>query len=326
LADAQRLAELMVDISAAYRGEELRIVDHDRSQGWPDKLMEKVPVGLNPEDFPRTIPTPFDDLALPSWPEETYAVESYFIPTDALEDLKKKITAGLTEVKFVSTMDVVTALLWMLHGELKAVGQGKVETVKTAEDLGLFNSVFLYFVDLVQDNSPLVSKNFFGNAYVGVPLTIPEAPAEELKSLGLLPSAVFVSTVVRKFVMALRDPAAQVMACINVYNACQKMPPVPKMIGGVSSFFKMPFDKMDYGNGAPTFNYGLPAWPFSDLWGAACPSGNGKGIVIQKIVRSIDRPAVINSTVLKELVPGFVMLSEKKPEEIANLLELNGAT
>ena len=325
VADAQRLCDLMVDISAAYRGEDLRTIDHDRARAWPDQLVEKVPVGLDAKDFPRVVKTPYEDLGLPSYPDETYAIESVYFPLDEVIATKKKVTAELKDVEFVSQVDVVTSLLWMVRCELAAMREGRSEPVKTAGDLNIYNSFSLYFLDLIsKDPSALIPENFFGNAYIGTLAYLPEAPSDEAKEKNLLETLVEVATCLRQHVLMMQQPKAQVMRIVEVYKAMIQPPPFyPSTIAGISSFYKMPFDKIDFGEGPPILNYGLPAFPFGEIFGGICPMHNGKGIIINYVVRSRDRQATLESAVLKEFVPGFIMLSEKKPDEIAELIGLS---
>ena len=323
IADAQRLCELMVDIAIAYQGKDLRIVDHDRSRTWPDQLVDKAPVELDPNDFPRVITTPYDAVNLPSHPDETYAVESVYFPLDEVIAMKKKVTAEVTEVEFVSQIDVVASLLWMVRCELAAMREGRTEPVKTAGDLNIYNSFCLYFVDLVSKESPLIPDNFFGNAYFGTLANVPEATSEEAKEKDLFQTLVVAATAMRKHVLMMQQPAAQVMACIEVYKALSQPPAYPPIIAGISSFYKMPFDQIDFGEGPPILNYGLPSCPFGEVWGGICPTSNGKGIIVNYVVRSRDRQATLESAVLKELLPGFIMFSEQKPDDIAKLIGLS---
>lgn len=322
VADGTRFADLLVDIATAYRGDAIRKVDHDRTQGWADVLISKVQVDEDPKDFPRVIPTPFDNLPLPHYEGETYAVESIYFPSDEVEKLKAQIKPKLQGIEYVTTVDILSALLWMMHAEFEVRREGDVSKVETAGDLNIFETFFLYFVDFASDDSPLFSKNYFGNAYIGSLVSVPPAANDQAKSIGLLDTLVMVSTLIHKFAEILKIPQAQVKAAAAEYKYLQELPPYPNVLAGGSSFFKMPFSKMNFGHGAPVYNYALPSYPFAHVWGGICPLTNNNGAVVQKVVRSVDKKTLLASNVFQTLIPGFKILSELSNDQTANLVGL----
>lgn len=323
VADAQRLAELMEDVSRAYRGETLRLIDHDRTKLWPDQLVQKIQLGLSPDDFPRKIEQKFDVLPLPSFPEETYSIESIYIPKSSIEDAKKKVQGRLRgDVTYISQVDVVNAALWMLRCELEAIRENTSKPIKTATDLGISESLFLFFIDLVSNDKTILDKSFFGNGFFGTLTQYPKAESDEQKGYDLLDTLVEASMAVRRHVLAMRSPQAHAMNMIGIYKGLSDPIQYPPFIGGLSSFYKMPFDQMDFGQGVAVYNYGLPSYPFLHVWGCICPTDGDHGMVINTVIRKKDRENTINSTVFKELFPGTKLVADMKSIEVSKILSL----
>eukprot|EP00210_Caulerpa_lentillifera_P005002 g4776.t1 len=323
VADAQRLAELIQDVGLAYLGNELREIDHDRSKLWPDQLVQKIELGMSPEHFPRKIDVKFDSLPLPSFPEETYAIESIYIPKESIEDAKKKVQSRVRgDVKYISQVDIVNAALWMLRCELEAIREDNSKSVKTATDLGISESLFLFFIDVVANAKTIIGEDFFGNGFFGTLAQYPKAETDEQKNYDLLDTLVETSMAVRRHILAMRSPEANAMNMIGIYKGLSDPIQYPPFIGGLSSFYKMPFDKMDFGNGIPVYNYGLPSYPFLHIWGCINPTKGDHGMVINTVIRKRDRMNVVNSTIFKEFFPGTRLVGDMKPSELSKILSL----
>eukprot|EP00210_Caulerpa_lentillifera_P005011 g4785.t1 len=318
IADAQRLANLFVEISRAYRGETLCQVDYDRSRLWPDQLLRKIDLGLSPQTFPRECKCPTEGPKIRTFPGNTYSIENIYFPMEDIEAIKRKVMDNMNkEVDYISKVDVLSAIYWMLQCELKTIQKGFSGVVKTARDLNITETSHIFFMELISNKSTLIPANYFGNGFVWTEVQFPKTGPEQNQEDDLFNTLVKASLSIRKQIMENRFPKKQAQNILNVYKQLNDPSEDPSLINSITSYSKMPLHEIDFGQGPPVYPYAITCFPFQLHESSISPGGLKNGIFLNIPIINEERQRAINSSVLQELCPGAHFLSEMSPLELA---------
>eukprot|EP00210_Caulerpa_lentillifera_P004978 g4752.t1 len=318
IADAQRLANLFVEISRAYCEETLCKVDYDRSRLWPDQLLQKIDLGLSPNCFSRECKCQTEDSKITTFPGNTYSIENIYFPTEDTEAIKRKVMENVNnEVDYISKVDVLSAIYWMLQCELKTMRKGFSGVVKTARDLNISETPHIFFMELLSNNSTIIPANYFGNGFVWTEAQFPKTNSGQNLEDDLFNTLVKASVSIRKQILEGRFPEKHAEKILNVYKLLNEPSEDPSLTSIITSYCKMPLHEIDFGQGQPAYPYSITSYPFNLPESSLSPGGLKDGIFLNIPIISEERQNAINSSVLQELCPGAHFLSEMSPLELA---------
>eukprot|EP00210_Caulerpa_lentillifera_P004979 g4753.t1 len=317
IADAQRLANLFVEISRAYCGETLCQVDYDRSRLWPDQLLQKIDLGSLPQTFLRECRHHNEGPKLTVYHGNKYLIETIYFPRTDIEAIKQKVMDNIQgDVDYVSQVDVISAVSWMLMCELKAIRSGFHKEIKTAADLNIFEAPHVFFMELLSNNSTLIPANYFGNGFVWNGAQFPKTDSEQNQEDDLFNTLVKASVSIRKQILENRFPEKHAQKILHVYKLLNEPSENPSFTSILSSFCKMPINEIDFGKGPPTYPLALSAYPFHFPATTLSSGGAKDGIIMNTVILEDERQTAMNSVVLQEFFPGACFLSVMSSAEL----------
>lgn len=227
------------------------------------------------------------------------------------------------EVKYVSQVDVLSAIYWMLRCELKVFRNGFNGTIQTAEDLKMSETPHLFFMELVSNGSNLIPANYFGSGFVWTGLCLPKAIKEEQQNNDLFNTLVRASTMIRKQILEDRSSEKHAFKLLEVYKLLNGPGEDTCLTSILTSYCKMPFKDMDFGQGPPVYCCAKQSCPFHLAEASLTPHGANGGVILNTVILKSEKQRAINSSVLQEFSPGVQFLSEMTLDQLADLLCLN---
>ena len=211
----------------------------------------------------------------------------------------------LTGCEYVSTYDLASALCWMLKAETRSA----IHPV-CSEDLPIKGTTLRFPIEARRANSPVIPQNYFGNALHLAAATF-DSDGEHTKSfVDVLARAASLS---RAAINAIRtDPKAHFESLLSFYRTAvgdfDKMP--SDVISRTSSYQKMPFDGIDFGNGPPYHRCTLPNFPTRESRTMMNFDSDGDGLLVYFVVSNRHKELLKTSSVLTACAPGVSVYFE----------------
>ena len=219
--------------------------------------------------------------------------------------MKQKTMEKLTGCEYVSTYDLASALCWMLKAETRAA----IRPV-CSEDLPIKGTTLHFPIDSRRANSPVIPQNYFGNALHLAAATF-DSDGEHTKTfIDVLARAASLS---RAAINAIRtEPEAQFESLLSYYRfAVRDFDGMPSDdISLLTSYQKMPFDDIDFGNGPPYHRCTLPTFPTRESHSLMNFDSDGDGLLVYFIVSTRHKELLKTSSVLTACAPGVSVFFE----------------
>eukprot|EP00210_Caulerpa_lentillifera_P006417 g6129.t1 len=161
LMDGMRFAELFRDIiSRAYCGKEVSIKDIKREymmlKGFSKHFSEEEKAGCV---IPKTMLTGREPMAIKQYSNESKALEIMYFSKELIDDMKFKMTTFIPKGSFVSTADIMQALIWMLGCEMNS----NAEEIRNSTDLDIVGTMLTFAAELRLNGFNVIPDNYLGN-------------------------------------------------------------------------------------------------------------------------------------------------------------------
>eukprot|EP00210_Caulerpa_lentillifera_P006428 g6140.t1 len=242
LMDGMRFAELFRDISRAYCGKEVSIRDIKREymmyKSFSNYFSEEEKAGCV---IPKTMPTGREPLAIKQYSNESSSLEILYFSKKLVDDMKSKVSALIPQESFVSTANIMQALLWMLACEIN----NDCDEIKDSTKLNIVGTTSVIVAEPRLNGFNFIPKNYLGNAAFIVPLSA----GEDMKSKSLLELLAALALQARQKQMEARVHRKQVYQFLaSLYTPLESVS--DQNHGAVSNLCKLPISAVDFGGGS----------------------------------------------------------------------------
>jgi len=295
--DGTRFSELYRDISRAYCGKEVSVRDINRQY----MILEGFSKHFTPEDkedcaVPETIPTGREPLPLKQYRNESSSVEILHLSKQAIQKMKSRVAQFIPEGSFVSTADLMQALLWMLGCELRT-DSGEI---KDSADLGIVGTSSMYIAELYCNGHGIIPSNYLGNAVI--PPRIDAGKDLEFKPLIELLASLALLT--REKQVELREQPKEVFKLL--VESCFPFTSAPVSSRSVvSNFCKFAISDTDFGGGPPALCLCYPGLPVTATAWYVSTAFQESGILLTQTLTKTQKERIKKFSVLKECAPGI---------------------
>jgi len=276
--DGMRLSELYRDISRAYCGKEVPMRDINRQC----MTIEEFSQHFSPEDkqdctIPETPSTGREPVALKQYPKESSSFEMLYLANEVINDMKSRVAQFIPKGSFVSTADLIQALLWMLGCELyEDCGE-----VTNSTDLGVVNTISVYSAELCLNGLGIIPPNYFGNGVL-----VPGIYAgNEMGSKSLIELLASLALLTRQRQTELKEQSKEV-------------------------FKELPISEVNFGQGAPSLFLCIALLPLIGSGWFVTPVSHTGGCLVTLLATTKQKERLKKSCVLKECAPGVRSLFE----------------
>jgi len=310
-----RLVELYADITRAYRGTEVSVRDINREY----MLFEGFSQYFSPEDkedcmIPETVLTGREPLTLKQYPNESVSLEVLYLSKQNIDDMKSRVAPFIPEGSFVSTADLIQALLWMLECELNA----DCGEITNSVDLNIVGTSSMYMVELSSNCPGIIPGNYLGNALLA-PLLV---AGDEVKSKSLIEVLTTLAFLTRAKLIELKEQPKKVFKLlVGNYSTFDSIP--DSFRAAVSNYFKLPLLDVDFGQGAPALMMCNTLLPCVGVGWYISPVLQTGGVLMNVCLTAKQKERLKKSSVLKEYAPGLKsFFDDLSVSELGRLMKL----
>eukprot|EP00210_Caulerpa_lentillifera_P006430 g6142.t1 len=312
LMDGMRFSELFRDISRAYCRKEVSMRDIKREY----MMVESYSKHFNEKDkegcvIPRTIPTGKEPLAYKQYPDESSSIEILYLSEKLINNMKSKIAQFIPKGCFVSTANIMQALLWMLACEIN----NDSDEIKNSTDLDIVVTTSVIIAEPRLNGFEFIPRNYLGNA-VFDPILF---AGEKIKSKSLLGLLATLALLVRKRQIEIKKQPNHVFKLL----VGQMSPPssIPEQSrGAVSNLCKLPISEVDFGQGSTVLLLCHVNFPICATLSFVTPVFRTNGILLHLAVTQKQKAKMKASSVLRNCAPGIKSLFDDFGVEDLNKL------
>jgi len=294
--DGMRFSELCQDISRAYCGKELSIRDINRQY----MTFEGFSKHFSREDkedcaIPETIPTGREPLTFKQYLNESSSVEMLHLSKEAVQNMTSRVAQFIPEGSFVSTADLMNALLWMVDCEMIA----QTGEIKNSRDLGIACTSSIYVAELCCNGHGIIPENYLGNGTIGPSIFV----KEDVGSKPLLELLASLALLTRdKQVETKREPKQVFKLLTGMYSPRTSVP--KNLRSSVSNLCKFDMSNTDFGDGSPALFLCHSGLPLTGALWFISPAFHNGGVLLTRAVTNKQKERIKKSSVLEECAPG----------------------
>eukprot|EP00210_Caulerpa_lentillifera_P006418 g6130.t1 len=292
-----RFSELFRDISRAYSGKEVTMRDIKREY----MMFESFSKHFNEKDkegcvIPKTMPTGREPMAYKKYPNESSSLEVLYFSKKLIDDMKLRVASFVPKGSFVSTANIMQALLWMLDCEMNSTSN----KITTSEDLSIVGTMSSYSAELLVNSFHIVPSNYLGNALYD-PVLIAGEHMKYKKSL--LELLVALALLIRqKQIEVQDDPKELLRLLIARYFPLESIP--EQYRAAVSNMCKLPISEVDFGQGVTGLFLCNANLPFVGTGWFVTPLVRTGGVLVHLTVTKKQKTKMKASCVLRNCAPG----------------------
>jgi len=292
-----RFSELYRDIGRAYCGKEVSLHDINRQS----MMFEGFSQRFSPEDkedptIPETKPTGREPRSLTQYPDESASLEIFYLSKELIDDMKSRVAPFISRESFVSTADLIQALLWMLECELY-VDRGEIAN---STELGIAGTSAMYMVELSANCPGVIPSNYLGNALVAPALLA----GDDVESKSLTELLATLALLTRQSVVKLKEQPQEVFKLLREkYSPFTSLP--ENFRAAVSNHCKLSFSTVDFGQGKSALAMVNTLLPCVGVGWFITPVLQTGGVLLNGFLTTKQKERLKKSSVLKECAPGL---------------------
>eukprot|EP00210_Caulerpa_lentillifera_P006429 g6141.t1 len=215
--------------------------------------------------------------------------------------MKFRVSALIPQGSFVSTVNIMQALLWMLACEINS----DRNEIKNSTELDIVGTTSVIVAELRLNGFNIVPSNYLGNALIDPILYA----GEDKKSKSLLELLAALALLTRQKQIELRKQPKEVFKLLT-----GKFFPVDSIPKGrravVSNLSKLPISEVSFGQGGPGLFLCHAQTPFIDKLSFVSPLVHTGGLLLHLTVTKQQKAKMKTSSVFKKCAPGVKFLFE----------------
>eukprot|EP00210_Caulerpa_lentillifera_P003557 g3393.t1 len=318
--DGQRFINFVVDVGKVARDIEIKPRIHDRNYMWPDEYLKKISVpNMDTVNYPRVVDSAYASIDITQFASIKDTVISHLLhfSEDVIQQIKKSFSEHLAQGEYLSTSDIITAIVWLLHCEIEVSDSENISLTERLKE-----SMSFTFIEAHNNGATFIPSNIVGNAIMAIPIKYEEIKANlgEDSCINLVLNA---ALSVRKAILTLRENEAVIAEHLAVmYQLASNAAMIQQLLDPshvlyMSSWSKLGVEDINFGGGPPCFvdgPLGVPHFPKDAI---IVPGLKNGGVTAAITVNKSKQDTLFNSRVLNECVPAVNFIFGKnlnKPE------------
>lgn len=303
LVDGMRFSELYRDISRAYCEADVPMRDINRQY----MTLEGFSKHFCPEDkedyvIPETMIAGREQISSNQNLHESRSLEILHLSKAVVDEMKSKVAPFIRKGSFVSTADLMQALLWMLGCEMNDDGRGEITN---STELGIAGTSSMYVAELSCNGHGIIPKNYLGNAAIDPVIFA----GDDFQSKSMVEVLASLASLTRQKQIELKEHPRHVFKYLveryiesrSVSNSFRSM---------VSNFCKFAISDTDFGGGPPSLFLSHSALPSTGIVRFISPAFDDGGVLLSLMLTRKQQEQLNKSSVLRKCAPGIKQLFE----------------